>query len=197
MADHSVKEYISPIQSIFILDISGVPLFARYFNTIVKKDDSVLLAGFLSAIEIFTTNSLEGQITDLGLGDRRYFFERSNLGYMIVAATQSADLLYIDPLQAKIMKYFLKNIARSYDLIKIFSKENNIEIGEMSAEYGDAVDSLILEATLEFAELNLEGTESYIPENFAKGTELNSNEFNSLIYLIDLKTKKFFDDRKN
>ena len=157
------KPYISPIQSIFILDITGMPLFARYYNNTIDKEDSTLLAGFLSAIEIFTTSSLDGKITDLGMTDRRYFFDRSMDGAMMVASTRSAEELFIDPIRAKTMKILLRNIGLAFDYLMAIAKENHQDILGLSKNFGESVDSLILEAALEFIDLDLTSETSYLP----------------------------------
>jgi hypothetical protein len=184
--------YTAPIQSIFILDNAGEPLFARYYNIQRKKDDSVLLAAFLSAIEIFTTHSLEGQLTDLGLGDKRYFFGRSDRGFMFFASMSSAEQLFIDPSKSKIMQIFLRNTALAFDLIDQISKTNNVRINNLVTNFGTTVDSLILEATLEIMDIDGIDSESYVPSEFETGKGLDQEEFEQLKKLIDLKTEDLF-----
>ncbi|MHA2032774.1 MAG: hypothetical protein ACW99A_06590 [Candidatus Kariarchaeaceae archaeon] len=184
--------YKPPIQSIFILDNAGEPLFARYYNVMRKKDDSVLLAAFLSAIEIFTTHSLEGQLTDLGLGDKRYFFGRSQRGYMFFASMKSAEQLFIDPSKSKIMQILLRNTAIAFDLIDQISKSSNVRINNLVSNFGNTVDSLILEATLEIMDIDGFDSENYVPTEFETGKGLDQEEFQQLKELINLKTEDLF-----
>lgn len=190
MADK--ESYKPSIQSIFILDQVGEPLFARYYNVKREKDDSVLLAAFLSAIEIFTTHSLEGQLTDLGLGDKRYFFGRSDNGYMFVASMSTAEQLFIDPLKSKIMQLFLRNIAIAFELLDFMSKQVSSRINSLITNFGPTVDSLILEATLEIMEIDGINEESYLPAEFETGKGLDQEEFELLKQLIDHKTEDLF-----
>lgn len=186
------NSYKPSIQSLFILDKAGEPLFARYYNVKRKKDDSVLLAAFLSAIEIFTTHSLEGQLTDLGLGDKRFFFDRSNSGYMYVASMSSAEQLFIDPSKSKIMQLFLRNTAIAFELLNYISKNSEIRINNLVSNFGNTIDSLILEATLEIMEIEGFDDESYVPAEFEMGKGLDQEEFQLLKELINIKTEDLF-----
>ncbi len=192
MNNSSEKGYNPPIQSIFILDKSGVPLFARYYNVKKSKHDAVLIAGFLSAIDVFATKSLEGQLTDLGLGDKRYFFERSDMGYILVASMGSADKLVIDPIKSKIMVLTLTNISIAFDLMHQYVKEKNAHLKSLILSFGSTVDSLILESTLENMEIGGGLEDNYIPPNFEKGEELNQEEFQQLEVMINKKMADLF-----
>ncbi|MFV2014414.1 MAG: hypothetical protein ACC656_03220 [Candidatus Heimdallarchaeota archaeon] len=184
--------YKPSIQSVFILDKAGEPLFARYYNIRRTKDDSVLLAAFLSAIEIFTTHSLEGQLTDLGLGDQRYFFGRSDSGFMFVASMTSAEQLFIDPSKSKIMQLFLRNTAIAFELLDYISKNSKIRISSLVSNFGTTIDSLILEATLEIMKIEGWDEESYVPSEFEMGKGLDQEEFQLLKELINVKTGDLF-----
>lgn len=192
MLEGSKSTYKPSIQSLFILDKAGEPLFARYYNVKRKKDDSVLLAAFLSAIEIFTTHSLEGQLTDLGLGDKRYFFGRSESGFMYVASMTSAEELFIDPSKSKIMQLFLRNTAIAFEILHFISKNSDVRINSLVSNFGTTIDSLILEATLEIMEIDGLNEESYVPTEFEMGKGLDQKEFQLLKELINVKTEDLF-----
>ena len=186
------KGYNPPIQSIFILDKSGVPLFARYYNVEKNKHDAVLIAGFLSAIDVFATKTLEGQLTDLGLGDKRYFFERSDNGYILVASMGVADRLVIDPVKSKIMVSTLTNISIAFDLLHVFAEQNEIRMKSLILSFGSSVDSLILESTLEDLEIEGLKDDSYIPANYEVGEGFNQEEFQQLETMINEKVENLF-----
>ncbi|OLS22153.1 MAG: hypothetical protein HeimC2_30400 [Candidatus Heimdallarchaeota archaeon LC_2] len=192
MDDSSKRGYNPPIQSIFILNKSGVPLFARYYNVEKNKHDAVLIAGFLSAIDIFATKTLEGQLTDLGLGDKRYFFERSDNDYILVASMGVADRLVIDPIKSKIMVLTLRNISIAFDLLHQFAEQNNIQMKSLVIPFGSSVDSLVLESTLENIEIGGSKDDSYIPTNFETGEGLNQEEFGQLEAIINEKVDNLF-----
>lgn len=192
MNDSSNKAYNPPIQSIFILDKSGVPLFARYYNVKKSKQDAVLIAGFLSAIDVFATKSLDGQLTDLGLGDKRYFFERSDMGYIMVASMGSTDKLVIDPIKSKIMVLTLTNISIAFDLMHQCVNETKTNLKSLILSFGSTVDSIVLESTLENMEIGGVLEDSYIPPDFEKGEGLNQEEFQHIEAIINSKMADLF-----
>ncbi len=181
----------SPISDLFILSKSGTPLFARSYVEAKFQADSVLLAGFLSAIEIFTTNNLQGQLTDLGLGDRRYFFGRSTRGFVFVVSSVQTIPLYIEKTLADIAKTFLDKIRIAFDLVDDMANQLNVDINMLTTSFGDTLDSLLFESTVENTDLN-EQLDTMAIRSIS-GEEITRSDLESMLNTINEKTRLFLE----
>ncbi|MHA2250385.1 MAG: hypothetical protein ACXAD7_08480 [Candidatus Kariarchaeaceae archaeon] len=193
--NNNITKLNIPISSIYILNDSGTPLFARHYQGEASQTDSVLIAGFLSAIEIFTRTSLGNKLTDIGMEDgTRFFFERSAHEYMSVASSPTDTNFNIDPLQVEIMQLVLAKVNTVIDIIVKTAASHGINVNILGEGLGNFMDSLILEATLEFSnEVVISSETSYIPKNFESGTSIDTSEFSKIISSIGEKVKKLLD----
>jgi hypothetical protein len=182
----------SPISNFYVLNEAGIPLFARYYQD--RSIDSILFAGFLSAIEVFTRTSLGDNLTDIGMENgTRYFFHRSDHGYLSVISTPVKSINAIDPLQMKIIHIILEKFNLVIDLIVKVADAHEVVINVLAEGLGNMVDSIILESTLEFTPADdLSLATSYVPTNFEQGKNIDSSEFNQILATIQEKVKSFF-----
>jgi hypothetical protein len=143
------QEYVNPISGIYILDPSGIPLFARYYHGKSSNIDSTLLGGFFSAIEVFVKTSLDEMLTDIGMKTSRYFFDRVKSGFIIVLiiSTQgrkSVDLEVLSTIDE--VQSILRNF---FKILEDISSRLMLDITAMIEQIGPTVDNFLFEMSME------------------------------------------------
>jgi len=177
-----------PLFGIYILDNSGVPLFARYYQEDDPEGlDTTLMAGFFSAIEIFVKTSLKGKLTDIGLNQRRIFFDRTPSGFIFVAFTKSERDLYIDEKQQKIIEICLHRLGYLFDLLKDASDRHFVRLNSLVRGLGDAIDSLLFESSLEFLDEELISSDYY--SGIKTGVDIDAKILDDVVEKITLDVK--------
>lgn len=178
---------IISLASIYILDKSGVPYFARYYKGMTNEDDSVLLGGFLSAIEIFVRTSLKNSITDVGMNNRRFYFHRNkieNIDYLIVASTNTKKDFIINENDLKVLNLLFEKISLTLQIINNTAKTIGIEPQIILKDLGTTIDSFLFESSME----RLEDTEllkkDYSSQNFELGKAIDPKNFVSIVEKI-------------
>lgn len=150
-------DFTIPVSGIYVLDPSGIPLFARYYQGEIDKMDSTLVGGFLSAIEIFVKTNLDGFLSDIGMADSRFFFDRTESGYIIViiVVTQTENL--IEEATLDIVRSLQQTINICFSTLVDSAEANLIPIEVIVENLGTTIDSFLLETSFEY--LNPESTD--------------------------------------
>ncbi len=169
---------LSPVRGIYILDETGIPLFARTYDNTDIGDETVLLSGFLAAIELFARAHLEGEISDIGMTTRRYFFlKKESLIYVVSINITPEQKYYTDPDILETAINLLENISLAFEIIYESSGGKNKEFEELVETFGPTADSILMEATIDLRNFESEGIPSQyeLAEKF-KGETINLKE---------------------
>jgi len=142
-------EFTIPIGGIYILDPSGIPLFARYYQGEIDKMDSTLLGGFFSAIEIFVKTSLDGLLSDIGMTNSRFFFDRSNSGYIVVIIVFTSSDTLVDEHTLEIVRSLQSTINIGFDILSKTAETNLMSVEVLIENLGTTIDSFLLETLFE------------------------------------------------
>ena len=187
----------SPISGIYILDEAGIPLFARTYGSVKEVgDETVLLGGFLTAIELFARSHLQGQITDIGMKTKRYFFYKKN-GLIYVAAVKLSpeETYYTRPDVLEAVINILENIALAFEIIYDVAGGKTKDFEEIVNTFGPTADSIIMESIVDLEgleDLELEETEKIL-QNTIKGETVDvSNESEEIENILE-ELKKAID----
>ncbi|MCH8906777.1 MAG: hypothetical protein IH840_06785 [Candidatus Heimdallarchaeota archaeon] len=189
-----------PIQNIFILDGAGIPVFMRDYSEILltNETDSVLLAGFITAIDIFSRSSLKGKLNDIGLDEKRFFFSKSHGDYIFVISTTSPNKNVIEELLVKIVNHLQNTLTIAITLIESVALVNNLQIRELILDFGQTIDTWVLESSLEFSDIELNYEEEGLKlKDRVNQTKFDSVEFQRMIKSIEDKTRNYLDKLSN
>jgi hypothetical protein len=153
-----------PIRSYFILDVGGVPIFARRYEAsegrVLEDSDAVLLAGFLAAVEMFSRTNLHGNLIDIGFEKERYYFYKKpqNGNFLVVAST---DTSYI-PSSKKSLDSLFNIIEKSFDAFELLvetASKMDLDLHDAAKSFGSTLDSIIIETPLDT-------TDDIVSENY-------------------------------
>ena len=167
-----------PVGGIYILDPSGIPLFARYYQGEIDKTDSTLLGGFFSAIEIFVKTSLDGLLSDIGMTDSRYFFDRFDNGYILVIIVFTKDFDFVNDNTLNIIRTLQDTIGNCFEVLEYSSEVNMVKIEQLIENLGTTIDSFLVETSLDY--LKVEYTEENYLENI-NSQQLSNEKLDSII----------------
>lgn len=84
-----------PIDSFFVINQSGVPIFSQNFNPRDVEMDLVLISGFFNAIHQFSSNIVDktSKSFDINYGDRTVIFlSRENIMFVAIVPHKTTDL---------------------------------------------------------------------------------------------------------
>lgn len=165
------NNFHAPIRSFFILNMGGVPIFARRYevksNQGAKLDDSgaVLLAGFLAAVEMFSRTNLHGKLVDIGFETERYFFRRTpDDEFLVVGSTEDLDDPYQMQEREETIYHILEKSSEAFEVIVSTSRKFGLEIDDVTASFGSTLDSIILEAPMFLESERYESVHSKLTE---------------------------------
>ncbi|MHA2503751.1 MAG: hypothetical protein ACXAE3_12890 [Candidatus Kariarchaeaceae archaeon] len=169
---------LMPIDAVYILDPSGIPLFARYYQGDINKMDTTLLGGFFSALEIFVKTSLDGHLTDIGMTDNRFFFGRSDSDYIIIIIIGVKGTVVISSETLELINRLQSTINACFNVVAQSAKENMVRAEYIIENLGASMDSFLLETNFELIE-DIGDEDSYY-EN-VKGETIGTDELDRLI----------------
>lgn len=143
-----------PIHAFIVMETSGTPLFARRYSSKLKQFDNTktaLLAGFLSAIDMFSKVNLEGTLRDIGFETERFFFEKVSENIVLVVSAPDPYLnLTIDHegwKQEVIIKRILERSKMALRLMTRSASDFGLRFEDLVGDFGQTLDSLILESS--------------------------------------------------
>ena len=146
-------DFEPPIKDFFILDLGGVPLFIRKYKEKEKvivspnDSDSVLFAGFLAAVEMFSRTHLEGNLQDIGLDDARYFFFRKdrNSDLFIVTSAANHENPELNNISHVAINHIMKKSSDVLEFLQETSASLSVDIKVLTENFGSFLDSIIME----------------------------------------------------
>ncbi len=151
-----------PIHACIVMEKNGTPYFARKYSRAFKNWDSsktVLLAGFLSAIDTFSKTNLEGKLRDIGFGDERFFFESATDDLVIVISTPDPFAQFASPIKSVenelVIAKIMERTRLAIELIEATASKESIPLVDMFANFSQILDSIILESLFVDAEMEL------------------------------------------
>ncbi len=189
--------YSSPVSGLYILDEAGIPLFARTYESSEEVgDETILLGGFLTAIELFARSHLQGQITDIGMQTKRYFFlKKKGLIYVVSVKITPEEKYYTKPEVLEAVINILENISLAFEIIYDVAGGKTKDFEEIVNTFGPTADSIIMEATVDLEEIEdmeLEETEKIL-QSSVKGETIDvSNESEEIENILE-ELKKAID----
>ncbi len=161
-----------PIHAFIVMETSGTPLFARRYSSKLRQFDNTktaLLAGFLSAIDMFSRVNLEGTLRDIGFETERFFFDKVTDEIVLVASAPDPynDLINHDGWKKEII--IKRILERSKMAIKIMidtASRLGMPLEDLVGNFGMTLDSFILESSY------IESDESFIENYFEQTQEI-------------------------
>lgn len=185
-ADNEV--FHAPLKGFYILDTGGVPVFARRYDkdepmNHLDDQDAILLAGFLTAIELFSRTNLHGNLTDVGFENERYFFykESNDSQYLlVVSASTNSSPLHIDSDQVKVIFSILSQAWMAFKMLLSTAESMSMDLHSLIGGFGSTLDAIILEVAVHLTE------EDTADAYFETSLELDQNS-------QDIETSKFVE----
>ncbi len=175
-----------PIHAFIVMESSGTPLFARRYGTHLDGFDSAktaLLAGFLSAIDMFSQVNLKNELHDIGFGNERFFFSHATENIVIVISAPDPYLKRMER-ERQVIERILSKSRIAINLISETSKKLDIGITEIISEFGMTLDSIILESS--YLETDSPNIDNYFEQT--KKVSMHSQKFEDYEFENAIKT---------
>ncbi|RMG20071.1 MAG: hypothetical protein D6732_29085 [Methanobacteriota archaeon] len=177
---------------------SGTPLFARRYSSKLEQFDNTktaLLAGFLSAIDMFSKVNLEGTLKDIGFENERFFFEKVSEDIVLVVSTPDPynDLMDQDAWKNEIIiKRILDRSRLALKVMMETASRLNIPVEDLIDDFGMTLDSLILESSY------IESEENVIENYFEQTQEMSEKigSFDEMVFKEAIQTIERYFGKK-
>lgn len=178
------KQSSLPLTAIYILDSTGIPIFARRYRGVISEEETVLIGGFISAIDVFTRTELNSGLTDIGMHSQRFYFHASG-DYIISIVRETEQILHIDPDLVQILMHIFNRIGVMLDVCSQSAKINQIPLANIIATIDHVVDNIIFEASFEYVdEIYDEGYDEYSLMDEAKSIDISAITTNLFVDLL-------------
>ncbi len=187
-----------PIHAFIVMYASGTPLFARRYSSKLEQFDNTktaLLAGFLSAIDMFSKVNLEGTLKDIGFENERFFFEKVSEDIVLVVSTPDPynDLMDQDAWKNEIIiKRILDRSRLALKVMMETASRLNIPVEDLIDDFGMTLDSLILESSY------IESEENVIENYFEQTQEMSEKigSFDEMVFKEAIQTIERYFGKK-